>query len=78
MNKLLDVFRTYCDAYLTYLNEFVTVDAFVSFYDLDEDEFNTLRVAYLSVRARGGTYREIDWEMNCLVNTNYTEKDKQW
>lgn len=78
MKKILDVFRTYCDAYLTYLNEFITVDAFVSYYDLDENEVNALRVAALAVRHEGGTYREIDWSMNRTVNVSFTEKDKQW
>lgn len=78
MKKILDVFRTYCDAYLTYRNEFLTAEAFTSFYDIDEDEFNILRVAALSVREREGTYREINWEMNCLANEDYTEKGKCW
>ena len=78
MNKILSVFRTYCDAYLTYLNEFITVDAFESFYDLDPNEVNALMVAAKATRAEGGTYREIDWSMNRTINTKYTEKGKEW
>lgn len=78
MNKILDVFRTYCDAYLTYLNEFITVEAFESYYDLDPNEVNALMVAARAVRNENGTYREIDWSMNRTINTKFTEKEKQW
>jgi len=76
-HKILEVFRTYCDAYLTYLNEFISVDAFESFYDLDANEVNALMIAARATRHEEGTFREIDWSMNRTINTTYTE-DKEW
>ena len=78
MRKILEVFRTYCDAYLEYLNCFYTVEAFESFYDLDPNEVNALMVAARATRSEGGSYREIDWSMNRTINTEYTEKNIEW
>lgn len=78
MKKILEVFRTYCDAYLTYLNEFISVEAFESFYDLDPNEVNALMVAAKATRAENGSYREIDWSMNRTTNTKYSEKNIEW
>ena len=75
MNKILDVFQTYCDAYLEYINNFLTVEAFESFYNIDPNEVNALMVAAKATRHEGGTYREIDWSMNRTTNTKYTEKN---
>lgn len=78
MNKILDVFRTYCDAYLEYVNNFITVEKFVSYYDLNDTEVNQLMIAARAVRHEGGTYREIDWSMNRTTNTKFTEKEAQY
>jgi hypothetical protein len=75
MKKILEVFQTYCDAYLEYLNNFITAEAFESFYNLDPNEVNSLLVAARATRSEGGSYREIDWSMNRTTNTKYTEKN---
>lgn len=42
MKRILSVFASYCDAYLEYVNNFITVDAFCDFYNIRKSEFMRL------------------------------------
>lgn len=74
MKKILEVFRTYCDAYLEYLNNFLTSSCFCDYYELDKTEFNCLVKAVAEVEKHNGRYCEIDYYYNTITNSEYTEK----
>ena len=42
MKKILDVFNTATDAYLEYVNNFLTKEKFTEFFDLEEEEVDNL------------------------------------
>lgn len=74
--KILEVFNTATDAYLEYLNEFVSQDSFADFYNLDKEEVETLFAA-----RRELDYNDplpfccIDYHFNKLTNKNYQETE---
>lgn len=39
MKKIKDVFASYCDAYLEYRNNFLTIECFCDYYEIKEEEF---------------------------------------
>ena len=72
--KILEVFNTATDAYLEYLNEFVSQDSFADFYDLDEEEVETLFAARRELDFND-PFACIDYHFNKLKNKNYTETE---
>lgn len=72
--NILQVFRTYCDAYLEYLNNFVNWDSFCEFYELSEQDSGRLLQAMQIVKEQGGRYSEIDYYYNVVTNCEYSEK----
>lgn len=75
MKKILEVFRTYCDAYLEFLNNFISGSRFCEWYELDETEFQNLLKAVEEVKKYNGRYCEIDYYYNAITNSEYTEKE---
>ena len=71
---ILSVFRTYTDAYLEYVNNWTTVEAYRDFYSLSSDELNILLHAVSELRANGGKWSELDYYYNAVWNVEYSEK----
>lgn len=76
--KILQVFRSATDAYLEFMNNFITREAFVEFFNLDEKEAYNLFVAARFVKDQQGFYSEIDHFFQILNNKDYSEKDIKW
>lgn len=76
--KILQVFRSATDAYLEFKNNFITREAFVEFFNLDESEADNLFTAARFVIDQQGMYSEIDHFFQVLNNKGYTEKNIKW
>lgn len=76
--KILQVFRTATDAYLEFKNNFITREAFVEFFNLDEKEVDNLFAAAKAVKDSQGVYLEIDHYFQILNNKDYSEKSIKW
>lgn len=73
--RILDVFNTYADAYLEYVNEFISMNAFIEHYELDKTEVDILFEAAKDVKAENMKWLAIDYFFNKRVNCNYSEKN---
>lgn len=73
-NPILSVFRTYTDCYLEYVNNWVTLEAFCSFYSISEADFRVLASAVHELRKNGGKWLELDYFYNLIWNNQFTEK----
>ena len=76
--KILQVFRSATDAYLEFKNNFITREAFVEFFNLDEKEADNLFAAARFVKDHQGFYSEIDHYFQVLNNKDYSEKSIKW
>ena len=72
--SILSVFRTYTDAYLEYVNNWIGIESFCSFYSIPEADLRMLLRAVSELRANGGKWSELDYYFNMIWNTDYTEK----
>lgn len=72
--KILEVFRTACDAYVEYLNNFLTLTFFAKYYNLERDDVNTLYKAAQMTNENNGTYKEIDYYYQKLTNKGEIEE----
>lgn len=72
--SILSVFRTYTDAYLEYVNNWATIEAFREFYSLSSDELSILLRAVSELRVNGGKWSELDYYYNAAWNVEYSEK----
>lgn len=73
---ILSIFNTYCDAYLEFRNNFLTPEAFVETYGIDENEFKDLldarKIQHETKNAKF-PIMTIDYFFNTVHNKNYTE-----
>lgn len=76
--KILQVFRSATDAYLEYVNNFITKEKFTEFFELDETEVDNLFAAVQKVREKRGLYSETDYFFQKLNNKDYSEKNINW
>lgn len=76
--KVLDVFQTATDAYLEFLNNFITKEKFIEHYNLDETDADCLFTAAVAVREKNGCYTETDYFFNIYTNEDYTEVGVHW
>lgn len=78
MNKynkpILSVFRTYTDAYLEYVNNWISIESYCGFYSISEVDIRMLLRAVSELRGNGGEWSELDYYYNLIWNTDYTEK----
>lgn len=74
MKKILEVFRTYTDAYLEYVNNWIDYDNFVEYYGLDSSESSMLLDAVVETKAHKGKWVELDYYYNVVSNKNYIQK----
>lgn len=74
MKKILEVFRTYTDAYLEYVNNWIDYDEFVEYYELDSIESYMLLDAVVETKAQKGKWTELDYYYNVVSNKNYKQK----
>lgn len=75
--KILEVFRTYTDAYLEYANNWIDYDNWAEFYEIDYAESQKLINAVTEMRKSGkdGSWSELDYFYNVVNNYEYTEID---
>lgn len=75
--KILQVFRTYTDAYLEYVNNWVDYDRWAEWYEIDYAESQKLLDAVNEMRKSGkdGSWSELDYFYNVVNNNEYTEID---
>lgn len=53
-NSILSVFRTYCDCYLEYVNNFVSGETFCEFYNIDPCDWLNVVKAVKMTQEQGG------------------------
>ena len=75
--KILQVFRTYTDAYLEYVNNWLDYDRWAEWYEIDYAESQKLLDAVNEMRKSGkdGSWSELDYFYNIVNNYEYTEID---
>ena len=75
--KILQVFRTYTDAYLDYVNNWLDYNKWAEYYGFSFTESQTLLNAVNEMRKEGieGTWMELDFYYNKINNKDYTELD---
>lgn len=75
--KILQVFRTYTDAYLEYVNNWMDYNKWANWYEIDYAESQKLLDAVNEMRKSGkdGSWSELDYFYNVVNNNEYTEID---
>lgn len=75
--KILQVFRTYTDAYLEYVNNWLDYNKWANWYEIDYAESQKLLNAVNEMRKSGkdGSWSELDYFYNVVNNNEYTEID---
>lgn len=75
--KILEVFRTYTDAYLEYVNNWLDYNKWANWYEIDYAESQKLLDAVNEMRKSGkdGSWSELDYFYNVVNNNEYTEID---
>lgn len=75
--KILEVFRTYTDAYLEYVNNWLDYNKWANWYEIDYAERQKLLDAVNEMRKSGkdGSWSELDYFYNVVNNYEYTEID---
>lgn len=75
--KILQVFRTYTDAYLEYVNNWLDYNRWANWYEIDYAESQKLLDAVNEMRKSGkdGSWSELDYFYNVVNNNEYTEID---
>ena len=76
--KIYQVFNTACDAYLEYVNNFLTKERFTEFFELDELEVDRLFSAAKDAKENGLPWISIDYWFQKMNNRNYSEKKIHW
>ena len=76
--KIYEVFQTATDAYLEYANNFITREAFTEFFNLDEDEVDSLFYAAKEATEDEISWVALDYYFNKHNNKKYTEKKIHW
>lgn len=73
--KILEVFRTYTDAYLEYVNNWINIGNFAEFYGFSEMETQRLLDAVKLMRENNidGRWVELDYYYNKLHNRDCSE-----
>lgn len=69
MKKIIDVFASYCDCYIEYMNNFIKVDYFCEYYNIDKNEFNRLaKVVKEKIKRYNLPFCAIDYYINLENN----------
>lgn len=76
--KIYQVFNTATDAYLEYVNNFVTKERFIEFFSLDELEADRLFDAAREVKENELHWFAIDYYFQKMNNRKYSEKKIRW
>lgn len=76
--KILQVFNTYTDAYLEYVNNFLTKERFADFFNLDETEVDNLFYAVTECKNNESQWVCLDYYYNRSYNKKYSEKKIHW
>lgn len=76
--KILEVFQTATDAYLEYMNNFLTKERFTEYFNLDEKEVDNLFYAAQEVKENELVWVTLDYYFNKHNNKNYSEKKIHW
>ena len=78
MKKIYQVFNTACDAYLEYVNNFLTKEYFTEFFDLNEMEVDRLFSAAQDVKDNNIPWIAIDYYFQKMNNLKYSETKIHW
>lgn len=76
--KIYQVFNTATDAYLEYVNNFLSKEVFTDYYELDESEVDNLFLAAQETKELGSSWVTLDYHFNKLNNEEYSEKNIHW
>ena len=76
--KIYQVFNTATDAYLEYVNNFVTKERFIEFFSLDKLEADRLFDAAGEVKENELHWFAIDYYFQKMNNRKYSEKKIHW
>jgi hypothetical protein len=78
--RILDVFRTYTDAYLEYVNNWISYDTWAEFYGFDQNERERLLSAVNLMKSQDFECRwtELDYYYHIANNNEYTEKTSKF
>lgn len=69
MKSIKDVFASYCDAYIEYVNNFITVTYFCEYYDISESEFKKVcDVVQKGIKKYNLPFCAIDYYMSLEMN----------
>ena len=69
MKKIKDVFASYCDAYLEYRNNFLTIECFCDYYELNKDEFlQVYNIVHNEIKKFNLSFCAIDYYMSLGLN----------
>lgn len=72
--KILEVFRTYTDAYLDYVNNWISYDTWAEFYGFDQNERERLLSAVSLMKSQDCLrWTELDYYYHIANNKDYTE-----
>ena len=76
--KIYEVFNTAVDAYLEYVNNFLTKERFTEYFNLDELEVERLFSARADQRNNEQPWFAIDYYFQKMNNRKYSEKNIHW
>lgn len=76
--KIYQVFNTATDAYLEYVNNFLSKEVFTDYYELDESEVDNLFLAAQETKELESSWVALDYHFNKLNNEEYSEKNIHW
>lgn len=76
--KIYEVFQTATDAYLEYVNNFLTKERFTEYFDLDEKEVDNLFYAVKDARDNETSWVTLDYYFNRINNKKYSQKKIHW
>lgn len=71
MKRIKDVFASYCDAYLEYRNNFLTIECFCDYYEIKEEEFmQVYNIVHDVIKRFNLPFCAIDYYMSLKENPN--------
>lgn len=69
MKAIKDIFASYCDAYLEYMNNFITVSCFCEYYDISESVFMKVHdIVQTKIKKYNLPFCAIDYYMSLEIN----------
>lgn len=71
MRNIKDVFASYCDSYIDYMNNFISLSYFCEYYNISESEFKQVHdVVQNKIKKYNLPFCAIDYYMSLELNKN--------